>query len=136
MVVFAIMALIVGVVPLAFDRMREAAQYRNTVRTMMSDMRVARQQALSGRGETRFTVNLQQKSYGINGGTVRDLPEAVRVRVTVAGSEMNSGAASIRFLSDGGATGGSVDVLRGDSAGVRLRVDWLSGRVSQEPLSP
>ena len=42
--VFAIMALIVGVVPLAFDRMREAAQYRNTVRTMISDMRVARQQ--------------------------------------------------------------------------------------------
>ena len=135
MVVFAILALIVGVIPAAFDRMREAAQYRNTVRTMLSDMRTARQQSLAGRGDARFTVNLQQKTYGINGGTVRELPDAVQVKVTVAGAEMHSGSASIRFLSSGGATGGSVDVLRNDSGGVRLRVDWLSGRITQEPLS-
>ena len=59
MVVFAILALIVGVIPAAFDRMREAAQYRNTVRTMLSDMRTARQQSLAGGGDARFTVNLQ-----------------------------------------------------------------------------
>lgn len=135
MVVFAIMALIVGVIPAAFDRMREAAQYRNTVRTMLSDMRTARQQSLAGRDDARFTVNLQQKTYGINGGTVRELPDAVQVKVTVAGAEVQSGSASIRFLSGGGATGGSVDVLRNDSVGVRLRVDWLSGRITQEPLS-
>ncbi|MCZ8094073.1 MAG: type II secretion system protein [Acidovorax sp.] len=135
MVVFAIMALIVGVMPAAFDRMREAAQYRNTVRTMLSDMRTARQQSLAGRGDARFTVNLQQKTYGIHGGKVRELPDVVRVKVTVAGTEMQSGSASIRFLSDGGATGGSVDVLRNDSGGIRLRVDWLSGRITQEQLS-
>lgn len=136
MVVFAIMALIVGVIPAAFDRMREAAQYRNTVRVMLSDMRTARQQSLSGRGEARFIVNLQQKTYGVDGGALRELPDAVQVKVTVAGTEMRSGLAAIRFLSDGGATGGSVDVLRSESTGVRLRVDWLSGHITQEPLSP
>ena len=43
---------------------------------------------------------------------------------------------AIRFLPDGGATGGSIDIVRPSGAGVRLRVDWLSGQVLQEPLSP
>ena len=33
LVVFAIMALLIGLAPVAFDRMRDSAQYRDTVRT-------------------------------------------------------------------------------------------------------
>lgn len=136
MVVFAILAMIFGVIPLAFDKMREAAHYRNTVRTVLSDMRSARQQSLAGRVDARFVMDLQKKTYGIEGGAVREIPESVQVKVTVAGREMQSGRASIRFLPEGGATGGTVEVLRSDTVGVRLRVDWLSGRVTQEPLAP
>ena len=36
----------------------------------------------------------------------------------------------------GGASGGSVDLIRPSGTGVRLRVDWFSGRVEQEAIEP
>ncbi len=47
-----------------------------------------------------------------------------------------AGNAVIRFLPGGGATGGSIDVIRASGAGTRLRVEWLSGRVTRESLPP
>lgn len=137
LVVFAIMALLIGLVPVAFDRMRDSAQYRDVLRGMVSDMRFARQQALIGRTEVRFSVDLGARSYHAQGRQVKPIPVPLEVRATVAEAELKSnGAAVIRFLPDGGATGGSVDILRPSGAGTRLRVDWLSGRVSQEMLTP
>ena len=137
LVVFAIMALLVGLVPVAFERLRESAEYRNTLRTMLSDMRGARYRAVSEGVETRFKVNLGQRIYGVDGQPMHTFSGPLQVRLIVAGNEMVGGQeGAIRFLPDGGATGGSVDVVRGSGAGVRLRVDWLSGRVTQEPLPP
>ncbi len=137
LVVFAIMALLIGLVPVAFDRMRDSAQYRDVLRGMLSDMRFARYQALAGRTEVAFSVDLGARSYHSEGRPIKSIPAPLEVRVTVADIELQgNGTASIRFLSDGGATGGSVDILRPTGSGTRLRVDWLSGRVSQEPLSP
>ena len=60
------------------------------------------------------------------------------MHVIVAGIEMSEASgqrlAAIRFLPQGGATGGSVDVLRPGVGGVRITVDWLSAAVSQTPL--
>lgn len=137
LVVFAIMALLIGLVPVAFDRMRDSAQYRDVLRGMVSDMRFARQQALIGRTEVRFSVDLGARNYHSQGRQVKSIPMPLEVRATVAEAELKSnGTAIIRFLPDGGATGGSVDILRPSGAGTRLRVDWLSGRVSQEMLTP
>ncbi|CAN7232889.1 GspH/FimT family pseudopilin [Acidovorax sp. LjRoot117] len=138
LVAFAIMGLLIGITPIAYQKMRETAQYRDVLRTMLSELREARQQAVARRTETRFSVDLQQRSFGVQGNTMHALPESLTVRATVAGAELTAeGVAAIRFLPDGGATGGSIDVLRASSnAGVRLRVDWLSGRVSQEPVGP
>lgn len=137
LVVFAIMALLIGLVPVAFDRMRDAAQYRDVLRGMLSDMRSARQQALIQRTDVRFSVDLGGRNYQVQGRSVRPIPVPLEVRATVAGQELQeNGVAAIRFLPDGGATGGSIDIMRPSGAGTRLRVDWLSGRVSQEVLLP
>ncbi|RYF31706.1 MAG: prepilin-type N-terminal cleavage/methylation domain-containing protein [Comamonadaceae bacterium] len=137
LVVFAIMALLISVTPIAYQKMRDTAQYRDVLRTMYSELRAARQQAASTHAETRFSVNLKQRSYGTQGRVEHSLPESLTVRATVASTEMSgNGIAAIRFLADGGATGGSIDVLRSSGGGARLRVDWLSGRVTQETLSP
>lgn len=137
LVVFAIMALLIGLVPVAFDRMRDAAQYRDVLRGMVSELRFARQQALIGRIEVRFSIDLGERNYHAQGHPARPIPLPLQVRATVAGSELQAnGVASILFLPDGGATGGSVDILRSSGMGTRLRVDWLSGRVSQETLPP
>ena len=136
LVVFAIMALLISVVPIAYDSARESAQYRDVVRGILSDMRKARQEArLQGR-EKRFVLDLDRRRYGLAGEPLRALPEALDFRALVAESEMQTGVAAIRFLPDGGATGGSVQVLRKTGTGVQLRVDWLSGRVTQTPLAP
>lgn len=137
LVVFAIGALIIGIAPLAFERMRESAEYRETLRTLVSEMRAARLRAISQGRETRFAVNLQQRWYGIEGKSRHALASALTLRATVGANEMQQdGVASIRFLPGGGASGGSFDLLRASGVGVRLRVDWMTGRLEQEPLAP
>ena len=136
LVVFAIMALVMAVVPVAYDRLRSSAQYREVVRGMMVGMRAARQQAvLSGR-DTLFNVDLKQRRYGIEGTPGHAIPESISVRATVAAGEVQDGNLAIRFLPSGGASGGSVDVVKPAGNGVRLRVDWFSGRVEQETVVP
>lgn len=137
LVVFGILALLMGLAPVAFDRMRDSSQYRDTVRTMLSQMRGARYRALTEGREVRFSVNLGERSYSTDGGIPRTLPESLGLRAVVAGTELTGrGEASIRFLPSGGATGGSIEILRASGGGTRLRVDWLSGRVTLEALLP
>ncbi|MDA8453507.1 GspH/FimT family pseudopilin [Acidovorax sp. GBBC 3334] len=135
LVVFAIMALVVGLAPIAFERLREAASYRDTVRTMTSQMRSARLRAMAEGREVRFSVDLRNRAYGTD-AAMKPLPQPLQLRAIVAGSELNSQSqAAIRFLPSGGATGGSIEILRAPGVGTRLRVDWLSGRVTQEALT-
>jgi general secretion pathway protein H len=137
LVVFGIMALVIGLVPVAYERMRESSQYRDVVRTMYSQLRLARVQAATQAQETRFTLDLSARQYGVEGASLKALPEGIELRVTAANQEIApDGQVSIRFLPSGGATGGSIEILRASGAGTRLRVDWLSGRVSQEALLP
>lgn len=136
MVVFAIMALVMAVAPVAYGRMQSATQYREVVRGMIAGMRVARQQAILTGRDTVFSIDLGQRLYGAEGSRVRPIPEGIDVRTTVAAGEVTDGRFDIRFLPSGGASGGSVDVARAGGTGVRLRVDWFSGRVEQEVLLP
>ena len=135
LVVFAIVGLIVAVVPLAFGKMRDSAQYTTTLRTTVGDLRQARQKALAPGVAVEFFVDLIQRRYGISGLTSHDLPEPLTIKVMFADLLVQPGGpAKILFLPDGGASGGSIDVIRPSGAGTRLRVDWLSGMVSQERL--
>ena len=134
MVVFAIMAVVVAMAPVAYGKLQEGVQYRDTVRTMMAQLRSARYTAISQGVPVRFIVDLQNRRYGI-GDEAKDIPDTVDLRTTVADKDFVPGsAASIIFLASGGSTGGSVEIVRKNGVGTRLRVDWLSGRVSQEPL--
>jgi len=137
LVVFALVALLVGVAPLAFERLRESAQYRNTVRGLMSDMRQARQRAIAEGIEVRFRLDLPGRTFGIDGGPAHEVPQPLQLRATVAAIEFSAGqVAAIRFLPQGGATGGSIEVLRPSGSGIRLTVDWLSGAVAQSAIQP
>lgn len=137
LVVFGILALLMGLAPVAFDRMRDASAYRDTVRTMLSQMRSARYRAVAEGREVRFSVNLAERSYGVDAEVRRTLPDSLGLRAVVAGNELvGRGEASIRFLPSGGATGGSIEILRASGGGTRLRVDWLSGRATLEALLP
>lgn len=136
MVVFAILALIMAVAPSAYDRMKTAMDYRDVVRGVVTEMRSARQQAVLTGRDTAFAVDLEHQQYGVEGGKPRSIPQGIELRAIVADSEARGTHFAIRFLPSGGASGGSVDVLRIASGdGVRVRADWFSGRVEQEPVT-
>ena len=134
MVVFAILGLVMSIAPSAYDKMKTSMEYRDVVRGVVSEMRTARQQAVLTGRDSVFAVDLEQKMYGMEGGKPRPIPESVVVRAIVADSETKGARFAVRFLPSGGASGGSVDVMRHSGEGVRLRVDWFSGRVEQEPV--
>lgn len=136
LVVFAIAALLAAVSPMAFDKLRESAQYRDTVRGILTDLRQAREQAILGKNEMRFQIDLEQRSFGVSGGRKSYIPSTLRVRAIVAGEELSlEENAHIVFMPDGGSSGGSVDILRPQGGGIRVRVDWLTGRLEQESLT-
>ena len=136
LVVFAIVALLAAVVPLAFERLRESTQYRDTVRGMLSDIRQARYRALAEGREVQFKLDLAQRSYGVDGRSPRTVPQPLQLRAIVADIELTPAqSAGIRFLPSGGATGGTIEIVRPTGAGVRLTVDWLSGGVAQSPIA-
>ncbi len=136
-VALAIAALAIAIVPPALQKLRDGMHYRDTVRTVVTELRAARQRALVEGVETRFFVDLVERRYGLDPLALRALPEPLQMQVIVAGIEMSGQRlAAIRFLPQGGATGGSVDVLRPGVGGVRITVDWLSAAVSQTPLTP
>lgn len=138
LVVLAIGALLVGLVPSAFDRLREVSQYRDAVRAVVLDLRQARQEALTLGRFVAFEINLSDRQFGIEGQSKKTLPTFLEVK-TIVGSQTEPDTnpqAVIGFLPDGGSTGGTIELIRQSGTGVRIRVDWLFGKVTQEPRTP
>jgi general secretion pathway protein H len=136
LVVFAIIGMLLAVTPFAFQRYRESAEYQDAVRTVTSDLSAARHLAMNSGRDVAFGVDLGDRRFGIEGRTPRDLPKGLDVRVTVADIEMRDRVAKIRFYPGGNSTGGSVEIIRPSGSGVRIRADWLDGRVTLHPVAP
>lgn len=135
LVVLAVAALLIGVLPFAVSRFQDAAEYRNTVRQIIAEMVAARQRAIAQGRDVVFRVDLDGRRYGHDEQLKHRVPEVLELRARVAESEFGADkVAGIRFLPQGGATGGSIDILRPGGGGVRVSADWLFGRISQEAL--
>lgn len=134
-VALALAALMVALVPPALEKLRDGMHYRDTVRAIVTGLRAARERALTRGAEVRYVVDLADRRFGPDSGPQQPLPPPLQLRLTVAGIEWRPDqVGAIRFLPQGGATGGSVDVLRADGSGVRITVDWLSAAVSQTAI--
>lgn len=135
LVVLAIGSLLVGLVPPAFDRLRDVSQYRDTVRAMLVELRQARQQALVGGKVVVFHVDLSKRQFGIEGGAFKPIPASLEVKATVGGDGVSGDPQqpTIVFTPEGGSSGGTIELVRQSGAGTKLKVDWLFGRVTQEP---
>ena len=138
LVVIAIATLLVAVVPSALGKLRDVSQYRDTVRAIVVDLRRARQQAVALAKPVRFRVDLAERRFGIQDRPWTQLPDSLEVKATVGqtSADDNPSQADIVFLPEGGATGGTLELQRTSGAGVRIRVDWLFGQVTQELREP
>lgn len=136
LVVFAILGVVIGVVPAALGRLHDAVTYRNTVQDISTLLRVARQAAVSQGAYTAVLVSAQQRVYGLEGKQLESLDASLRFELETAEiANKADGVQSILFLPQGGSTGGSISIVRAETGvGVRLRVDWLTGLVTQEAL--
>lgn len=134
-VAFAVVGLLLAVVPAALGKAVESMRYRGLVGDIAGDLRSARSHAMLSGREVRFEIDLPARRVGV-GERIREVPDGLVVDAVLAESEIESpGKGAIRFYPDGSATGGSISVVRESSgSGVRVRVDWMLGRVSQEPL--
>jgi general secretion pathway protein H len=105
------------------------------VRGVFASLNAARAEALRNGQPAVFFVDLENRAYGVDDKVLGHVSDDIAVRYTLAEREVDArGRGQIRFSPDGGATGGSVELLRGEGVGVRLRVDWLFGTVSQEAI--
>ncbi len=141
LVVLAIGAVLVALVPPAFERLREVSQYRDTVRAIVVELRQARHQAQAYGQPVVFRVNLSERQFGIEGKPFKMFPESLAIKTTVGineGTPARAGVAqpSIAFMPDGGSTGGTIELVRSSGAGLLIKVDWLFGQITQEPRQP
>lgn len=135
LVVFALLALVVGLVPPALGKLQEGMQYHHAVQNISRLLRQARLQATTQGQPVAVVFNTRQRSYGLAGQDWQTLPDSLDMQLqTATEANLDDGSQSILFLPSGGATGGSITLLRPTQppTGLRLRVDWLSGLVSQE----
>jgi general secretion pathway protein H len=142
LVVLVIMALVAGATGVAYDRWQRHARYRDTVQSLYTALQQARQQAVQTAQPVAYLFDLQARRHGVwQGG--RALPDwkggwppELDLRLTVAEGAVPPPWLGLVFLPDGGSTGGTIDVLRAEQTGVRLRIDWLTGRLQQEEWTP
>ncbi len=133
-VALAIAGIALAVVPFSMYKLYESAQYRTAVRDVLAGLKTARGESARTGGPVPFTVDLETSSFDIAGERETRLPAGLEFGLIVAEREFDGQRGSIVFYPDGSSTGGSVTVRRDNGDGVRLRVDWLLGRVTQEPL--
>jgi general secretion pathway protein H len=135
LVVLAIGAMLIGLVPMAFNKLQEGSQYRGTVRALVIGLRQARQQAVSTGQTVVYQIDLNQRQFGLQGQAQRPLPSRMEVKTVVG--QLNAAPANdvamMVFFPEGGSTGGSIELARPSGDGVRIRVDWLLGQITQEP---
>lgn len=138
LVVMAIGALLVGIVPPAFDRLQAASQYRDTVRGLLTGLRHTQLKATQQGQPIAFVIDLAAMQFGREGQATQKIPSSVALTTTVGTREGQSpdALARIVFLPDGGATGGVIDVVRPTGQATRIRVDWLLGHITQEAYTP
>lgn len=131
--VIAIAGLMAALIPLAYTRINEGAQYRDAVRSLWTSLRTLREQAQTTGSITQLVMNTEAKQFNFGTQTYQLAPD-LEVRTTVANLGAGPGSAAIWFLPEGGSTGGSIEIIRPNGDGTRLRVDWLTGDITQEAL--
>ncbi len=135
-VALAIAALMLATAPAALTRAFDSMEYRATVRNLLTELKRARLQAMHTGQATVFAYETQSRRFGVDHQLTREVPRKLAVAMIVADTEVVATRAAIRFYADGGASGGSIDVIRPSGVGVRISVDWLLGRARQQPIDP
>lgn len=130
LVVVAILALLVAVVPPLVSGAIPGAELKSATRELAAALRYARSQAITYGRDVTLQLDVKSRRYAIT-GVNRDfaLPADLDISVYGAASESpDKLTGGIRFFADGSSTGGRITVASAGRA-YQVDVDWLLGRV-------
>lgn len=122
--------LLAAAVP-ASVRFYESIQYRQAVRNVVTLLSSARYAAVNSGRPQDVAINPRTNELRFKGERTQ-LPEQLGVVVHSARELNQEREGVIRFYPEGGSSGGGIDIARPGADGVKISVDWLMGRVSQE----
>ena len=134
LVVISIVAMLLAVSVPASSRFYESMQYRQAIQDVVSLLASARHRAISTGKAQDVVFDTEYKRVTLH-QDIRQLPESFTVLVSAASELGGQSQGVIRFYPEGGSSGGDVELARPDQSGVKITVDWLVGRVTQQPYA-
>jgi len=128
MVLFMI-TLIIGLSAVVFSRSLPSQQLEASAREMIATFRHARHAAISEGKWQSVMINMNARNFGIEGGSTRDIPDAVSVMVIDSvNGEITEGGYRFVFSPAGVAEGGTI-VLSAGKKVVSVDIDPVVGAV-------
>jgi general secretion pathway protein H len=112
-------------------RFYESMQYKQAIREVITTLASARFKAVNSGRAQDVLINPQTNVLRLNEDAQR-LPAQFNIVVHSAREVNRDAEGVIRFYPDGGSSGGDIDIAQPSGSGVKISVDWLVGRVTQE----
>jgi general secretion pathway protein H len=132
LVVMVIALLAAGLMVPRFAALLPGVELKSQAQQLAALLRQTRSSAIAESRE--ITLRLSEVPQGVWISNREDLyPIPSNISIALDGAQsfpMDPGASYIRFFPDGGSTGGALLLNADDGRGFRIRVDWLTGRVS------
>ena len=131
LIVLSIMAIVAAMVVPMLGNGVSGSELKSAARQVAAALRSARSDALVTRQETRVVLNLEQRTFQIDGDPRQHaLPRQVELKLFTAQRDIvDDKVGAIRFYPDGGSNGGRVTIAAGERK-YEVDVDWLTGRVA------
>ena len=127
----SIAAIVLAVTAPSMGRMYKSMQYSQAVRDAITLLQSARYEAINKGLAQDVEINPKTNTLRLN-DTQQQLPDGFKTFVHTSQELNRRDAGVIRFYPEGGSSGGGVDIESPTGAGVKIGVDWLIGRVTQE----
>jgi general secretion pathway protein H len=134
LVVFAVVGLVLAVVPVTFSHALDTMSLRKAMHDLTTGLRLTRAAATSTQSEAVFALAVDTRVVEVAGRKkTLTVPEGTEiVLVTARTEQISEQSGAIRFFPDGSSTGGRITVANDQFRSV-IDINWLTGEVKVTP---
>ncbi len=131
LIAISIVGMVMAVSVPASARFYQSIKYREAIKDVITTLASARYRAVNTGEAQDVSINPETNVMRFN-TTHRQIPENLNVAVHSSRELNRDDEGVIRFYPEGGSSGGDIDLERPDGSGIKISIDWLMGRVTQE----
>lgn len=127
-IVISLISLILGISTVFLAGALSSSKLSSTVREIKATIRHARALAQSTGGSQSIVIDLDSRTYSIQGRAQKDIPDDVNIMVVdnVKGEEISNGSYRMVFNATGGIDGGRI-ILWNEKKKVYIEMDPITG---------